>query len=457
MKKIFVLLSTLSILLYSLSSLGGGIQHYTPAKKKQASTPKATPLTLAVAPFNAISALNKTDLIIHGNASKQKVVLHPGTKSSAVFVENSTLTIKPSVFNSRIKVDVYIPSLQQLTATGTSQVTGDHIRGQDLTINASDNSHITLQNMAITDLTVDGHDEANITLGGRANIFSAKMQDNSQLFLQRLTYQLATLRNFNNSLTCINSLQGLNAIAYDQSNIFARNIQGGIKYFAAKGTPLPSIRYIQNKGDFDIHLHYAPYSSVVVPVNEALSDPRNITVENHILSLSNGLFSSRKRIDISLANLQGLRINDETTVTGKAIHGHKTIIEDASKGDITLTEGYLDLRSLDVNHSGHVSLYWINSPSLDLTAMGDSQIHLAGIANTLHARVSDTSVLNAQYLRSEETVVQTTHYALAYVLPTKNLRAFSYDQSNIYTYKWPVNETPVSAQWGNILQMDWRP
>lgn len=150
-------------------------------------------------------------------------------------------------------------------------------------------------------------------------------------------------------------------------------------------------------------------------------------------------------------NIRDLRVMGDSRIDAQIVD--KTPLSLVTEeGDITL-KGIVNLRHIMQEQGGNISVYWVNSKELQIHSEGNGSIRLAGIVNTLHARINGTSKLDAPYLRTQTAFIQTTDQANAYVIALNMLDAFANDTSNIFYFKAPKHLVSATRDYGNVLQL----
>ena len=180
--------------------------------------------------------------------------------------------------------------------------------------------------------------------------------------------------------------------------------------------------------------------------------PADYYVKNNILYISPSSTNSSKTatIKIRTAQLTKLEVSGHANVSVRNMPSLISIYA-ADNANVNIS-GSIPLRTISVTGSASVHAQWVNAHDLSVFANGHSKINLAGIANIMTTRLSDYAHLSAQYLRTQQAVVQTRDNAIAKVLPVISLNAYAFDNGQIYYYKFPaltINE--FTSKTGRIL------
>lgn len=159
-------------------------------------------------------------------------------------------------------------------------------------------------------------------------------------------------------------------------------------------------------------------------------------------------------VKVRLNKLNKLSTYGRSSVVGR-IHTSHLKIHAENRSKIKL-HGLIALRELVTDGKANVNIKELNSQKLAIIARGNSKVHLSGRVIHMVARLRQYAILNSQDLKAKTVMVQTKGFSTAMVFPTKSLRAFASDHSNIYYYKKPKNLTRNTKGSGNVLQMAWK-
>jgi Putative auto-transporter adhesin, head GIN domain len=182
--------------------------------------------------------------------------------------------------------------------------------------------------------------------------------------------------------------------------------------------------------------------------------PVSVSVKNDTLYLQAEPSDQPSTVRVGVHQLYQLIVDGGASVSGQPLNSTSLSIDANTSGNIEL-RGMINLDRILSAGSGLVSVQWIDSPQLRVDGSDHSQIQLAGVAGAVEMRLRDESLFQGQYLRIDRIFVQTKDFSTAKLLVNDSLRAFAYDQSNIYYYKRPAQMTEFTAGSGNILQLGW--
>lgn len=223
-------------------------------------------------------------------------------------------------------------------------------------------------------------------------------------------------------------------------------------------TPVQDIQRIHSTGNISIELANAALhekdSYTPVKNNQNL----RVRLKNNTLYLNQDntdMNNTPAHILIKTNHLREIDAYDSTTITSKGVAIKDLIMKTDNSSAINL-DGKVSITHLDAAGPGTITINWVDSKNLDLMIRSSTKVKLAGIVEYMRARVVAHSQLDAQYLRVGTAVVQTRDYANAKITAIDDLKAFAFDNSNIYYYKQPKHIHRYTSQSGNILQLDWR-
>lgn len=217
---------------------------------------------------------------------------------------------------------------------------------------------------------------------------------------------------------------------------------------------------INAQGYFDVQLVNSPATRKPgVIVQGYPLEPIQVRVSHHTLYLKSPWhpipgMNRREIVTVNVNQLKKLTIAGPTNVRGTKVHSNGLTIDANGTGSVLL-RGKIKLNRIKQTGQNHIDLRWIDSSTLYVSSDGSGSIRLAGVADTLYARLKNNAALHAQYLRTHFVQVQTKNKSAAFVCPIETLRAFALGDSNVYYYKYPKNVTRYSSQSGNVLQMAW--
>lgn len=202
-----------------------------------------------------------------------------------------------------------------------------------------------------------------------------------------------------------------------------------------------------------------PSKKPKVTISGYPSEPIKVHVSHHTLYLKSPWhpipgFNRPEVVTVYTNQLKGLTVAGPTSVRAMDLRSNGLDVKSSGTGNILL-RGDIKLNQIQQRGHNQISIRWVNSSTIHINSKGSGSIRLAGVAKALFARLRNNATLHTQYLRTHYVQVQTKNEASAYVCPIETLRAFAFDDSNIYYYKYPKNITRQSIQSGNILQMAW--
>lgn len=183
--------------------------------------------------------------------------------------------------------------------------------------------------------------------------------------------------------------------------------------------------------------------------------PVSVSVRDNTLYLQGEESGQPTPVTVGLHQLSHLMVDGSASIRSRNLTTSNPLSIDANTTGAIELSGMINLDRILSANKGPIRIQWIDSPRLRIDGSGNSQIQLAGVANTVEMRLRDESQFQGQYLRIDRIFVQTKDYSVAKLLVNDSLRAFAYDHSNIYYYKRPDELTEFTAGSGNILQLGW--
>ena len=221
----------------------------------------------------------------------------------------------------------------------------------------------------------------------------------------------------------------------------------------------------QNLATFNVIQVDGNIALTLLPVAQASSNYVNITpqnqksitsqVRNNTLFIKTvGSISQPVLVTVGINQLSRLIVHGNSSVTANNLTSKNLNILTDSAGNINLS-GLLSLTDIIAFGKGQINLIWVNSSQLNCQIGGNARVKLAGKAQFLEARLGGNSSLDANYLRAQYITVQAHGRARAELHPDESLKAFAYDQSNIYYDKKPPYYTEFTSGSGNVLQSNW--
>jgi hypothetical protein len=189
-------------------------------------------------------------------------------------------------------------------------------------------------------------------------------------------------------------------------------------------------------------------------INGEQYSPISESVKNDILYLQTTSSTAPTSVTVGFKQLDQLIVDNQASVSANQLTSSGLSIDANNSGIIQLF-GMVNLVRLLSTGSGVIQIQWIDSPQLRLDASGASKIQLAGVADSVEMRLQDDSQFQGQYLRIHQIYIQTKDNAQAKLLASDSLRAFAYDNSNIYYYKRPASMTEFTSGSANIIQLNW--
>ena len=201
----------------------------------------------------------------------------------------------------------------------------------------------------------------------------------------------------------------------------------------------------------------SPFYKLVLPKGHAHHIPNlQVKIKNNIISIianNDTSYYSHHPVEMIVAinQLRGISILGLTSLHADAMSHELAALYVNSSWPVILHGVMAPDYILDRGH-GVLALRWLEVGTLNVAALGDSQIELDGVANVLRASLSQHSQLNGRYLHVNNCYVHAADNSTARLWVDDTLHAFAYDKSNVMYYNIPRHLSRVTDQSGNVLQ-----
>ena len=152
------------------------------------------------------------------------------------------------------------------------------------------------------------------------------------------------------------------------------------------------IRGVQSAKNPSVVFSTSPAEAIQARVNHhtlylnTLSSPTNLT--------------RRPSVTVWMNSLKGLVVNGSANVVGTNVQSSGLRISSLGTGTIKFL-GVISLNEIQQIGNSQIALRWVNSHTIYIHSCGTGSIHLAGVAKTVYARMLESSVLQATYLRTQ--------------------------------------------------------
>jgi hypothetical protein len=228
---------------------------------------------------------------------------------------------------------------------------------------------------------------------------------------------------------------------------------------ALKTISLRDFSAVSITGGVHVLLQYRPDKTPSVKMTGKRIGQIQISVTKNTLSIkapSGKMRNHLPQVMVSLSlPLRSLSIQGIADVTGHELSTKQLDLWVKGPGRIAL-DGELNTRQIWQTGAGCVDLKGVRSQDLNIKLSELATMRLDGRALLLTGRLTQSSTLEAQRLRTQTVFISTNDNAVARVFPIQNLRAFAGGRSQIFYYHSPKNITENARQSGNVLQMGWR-
>lgn len=113
--------------------------------------------------------------------------------------------------------------------------------------------------------------------------------------------------------------------------------------------------------------------------------------------------------------------------------------------------GFANVGTIAMKDKAKLSLYWLKSNQLRVSAKDKTYLQLAGVTDTLNATLCNSACFDGRYLRAENTFVKTFDSASAKVTTLNKQHLLANDDSTIEYYHLPLLRSDYMATNGAIL------
>ena len=222
--------------------------------------------------------------------------------------------------------------------------------------------------------------------------------------------------------------------------------------------PVASFNQIDSNGNFNITIKpIANYSQNSFVINTPLSNTAEVyaVVTNGTLFLRQSPnYPTPINITVYMNRLTALSAFGGTNVFGNRIRASYLVINANTNGTITLN-GSIQLREATIAGPTQLNLSWVYGNTIELYENDTAYMNISGNVNMARIKMFNQSYLNARYLRTNHTWIQTKNFAQAQVIAANSVQAYPENLSNVYYYKTPVVINRINSQSGNTLQLGW--
>lgn len=199
----------------------------------------------------------------------------------------------------------------------------------------------------------------------------------------------------------------------------------------------------------------APMTREYFSIQEPHGSHVRVSLHDHTLFLSQtGTNAKPAVVRVHVNQLNDITLYNQTSLIATNLHSHHLNLDSHTSGSVTIN-GMVTLDALSATGCGNISIAWVRGHNVSLDAAGHSHITLAGNVDTVRAKLTGHSFLNAKYLRAQNTWIQSTQLAQAEVTTSGALQAYPSGSSNIYYYKTPQLLNAMTSHAGNTLQLGW--
>jgi hypothetical protein len=221
---------------------------------------------------------------------------------------------------------------------------------------------------------------------------------------------------------------------------------------------LPYFNSIQVIGDLDVQID-GGFHRQQLEVSGRLKNVQAIKMYMkgktlHIGTLVQPPFSPRVKIRASMPSFNQFSYGGGSgNINIKQLHPAQAVSMNIQGSPRVSINGNVRLHRLIVGGNSQLSIYWINSCDVSLTATDNAKISVAGMVGTLEADAFQCAWINARYLRAERVFVKSYGGSRVDVSAMCALNALASHYSTIYSYQDPRFQAPYMQCAGSVIQM----
>lgn len=416
----------------------------------------------------------KTSLVVLSGPSNR---VHLVQKGHALMLEESADFWQNLWGSTQQPIDVILktPALSRIALSGHTAFIGKGLKTQALSVQDNSSAHVVLSGPALTLahvfaqhgslslMDVKGQQVA-FVLGGKAHVIvsghilkaTIKASDHALLDATHLVIGHVLAKTADQALLLLNSKQGLQASALDNSVIEYGPQHQAVQFYAGGQLFLSSFSAVHVAGNIDLHLVQAQEPRLLMQDKNLLNKHIFAKIIHHTLWLN---MTDAQLKDAPVVTLELPALHQLSVVGAASVSGHDLDFNDlsilASGQSKVFLDGMLSNVSVVARQAGHVRLEWVRGQYADATVSQEAGVKFAGMVKVSHLSAVDKGSINAPYLRVNHALVSASDFSLIKLSPVDSLHAFASDRSNILLYKRPAALSDVTSQNANVLQVAW--
>lgn len=161
------------------------------------------------------------------------------------------------------------------------------------------------------------------------------------------------------------------------------------------------------------------------------------------------------RLTISGYPVAAIETHDNAKVLANHWQAHAPLDIRADGNSTINLQGTIHLAQVDLSDNARLYTSWVNSHDLFFHASQNAYAEFSGVTGRLLAKLENDAKLDAKYLRANDLHVCTWGQAEAKVTPLGKFAGFAYGNSHVLYYKTPGHLLDITAESGNVLQMEY--
>lgn len=240
---------------------------------------------------------------------------------------------------------------------------------------------------------------------------------------------------------------------------WARNYAAYENAYVQKSFRLPPINAIDVNGDIDVEIETGSWGQrIALSGSRRLTESVRMQVRGSRLRIGTLCMCNpshaRPKISIHLPSLTQLACSGQdihVSVDGLSAN-HPVVMIFQGSPHVEL-KGHISLYRLIAGGHSHVFVYWIDICEPCIKAMGNAEICIGGIADTLSIDAYQSARVDARYVRTRRAFVKTYGCSRADICVMKSMNIFAADSSNVYYYQDPKFQAPFLQCAGSVIKM----
>lgn len=171
-------------------------------------------------------------------------------------------------------------------------------------------------------------------------------------------------------------------------------------------------------------------------------NPKNFYVD--LATTGNVLIEGKK------IGLRKLELDGSANIIFRGVSSKALTIE-SNRADKVAIEGVARLTKLFYGDKSRISVFWVDSPELQIIGSGVGFVRLAGHVSVLEARTYNHATLDAKYLRASKSFVKSYNASNVHLQTIKEQNVLASNGSNVYYYNPSKLRSGFMSESGNVF------